>query len=180
MGKAQLASNRWLILCQTKRVAHARNLAHLFSLVVCLAFNLRNNMIPFFTKFYNFYKRFKFFLNAEKDNNRHDRYNSATKQVSLTFESDCNVASFIKCYKKAKKGRQHCQGKYNTVTQQVFLSWNRILIAFCSYNLPPLCDHLPHVFLGSFSVFCFCSEVTFDLPKKGCCWSVGLLDQKFF
>ena len=46
-GKTQLASNRWLILCQTKRVAHARNLAHLFSLLVCLAFNLRNKMIPF-------------------------------------------------------------------------------------------------------------------------------------
>ena len=55
MGKAQLASNKWLILCQTKRVAHTRNLAHLFSLLVCLAFNLRNNVIHFFPN-YSFYK----------------------------------------------------------------------------------------------------------------------------
>ena len=43
---------------------------------------------------HSFYKRI-----AEKDNNRQDEYNSATKQVSLTFQLDSIVAYFIKLYK---------------------------------------------------------------------------------
>ena len=160
MGKAQLASNRWLILCQTKRVAHARNLAHLFSFLVWL---LICETIWFrFLHFYNysFYKRWAL--------------NSFWMQKRITIAKTSTTVPLNKSPLhfnwrglwhlsqndvKAKKRRQYCQGKYITVTQQVFLSWNRIHIAFCSYNLPPLSEHLPHAFLGSFSVFC--SEVTF-------------------
>ena len=57
MGKAQLASNWWLILCQTKRVAHARNLAHLFSFLVWLLIceTIWFRFLHFYN--YNFYKR---------------------------------------------------------------------------------------------------------------------------
>ena len=75
---------------------------------------------------------------------------------------------------KLKKGGNIAKESTSMLLNKFFSLETGSLLHFApTYNL---CEHLPHVFLGSFSVFCFRSEVTFDLPKKGCFWPVGLVN----